>query len=74
MNRGFTESIVGLTDAESRTLLEMLFAHVTDPNLHYRHRWSAGDVVIWDERCTQHFAVADYLPHRREMGRCVVRV
>jgi len=73
VNRGFTESIVGFSDAESRALLDLLFDHVTNPNLQYRHRWSPGDVVIWDERCTQHFAVADYMPHRREMGRCVVR-
>jgi taurine dioxygenase len=73
VNRGFTESIVGLTDAESEALLTLLFDHVTNPNFQYRHQWSPGDVVIWDERCTQHFAVADYMPHRREMGRCVVR-
>jgi taurine dioxygenase len=74
VNRGFTERIVELTDAESDALLGMLFAHVMNPNFQYRHRWSMGDVVMWDERCTQHFAVADYMPHRREMARCVVRV
>ena len=37
------------------------------------HHWRLGDVVVWDERCTQHFAVADSLPERREMGRAVVR-
>jgi taurine dioxygenase len=39
-----------------------------------RHSWHVGEVAIWDERCTQHFAVADYMPERREMGRVAVRV
>jgi len=51
----------------------MLVAHAAQPNHQFRHRWRLGDVVVWDERCTQHFAVADFLPSRREMGRAVVR-
>lgn len=74
VNRGFTESIVGLHDEESRALLDLLFAHCDNPNFQFRHTWVAGDVVVWDERCTQHYAVADYMPHRREMGRIAVRV
>jgi taurine dioxygenase len=74
VNSGFTESIVGLHPAESEALLRVLVAHAANPNFQYRHHWRLGDVVVWDERCTQHFAVADYLPERREMGRAVVRV
>ncbi len=73
VNAGFTESIVGLHAAESEALLRLLVAHAANPNFQYRHHWRLGDVVVWDERCTQHFAVADYLPERREMGRAVVR-
>jgi taurine dioxygenase len=73
VNAGFTESIVGLRPVESDALLQMLVAHAAHPNYQYRHHWRLGDVVVWDERCTQHFAVADYLPERREMGRAVVR-
>ncbi|MCU0311474.1 MAG: TauD/TfdA family dioxygenase [Acidimicrobiales bacterium] len=73
VNRGFTESIVGLHPEESRAVLGILFAAAEDPNHQFRHHWSPGDVVIWDERCTQHFAVADYMPERREMGRVAVR-
>lgn len=73
VNAGFTESIVDLRPEESAALLGLLVDHAASPNFQYRHQWSPGDVVMWDERCTQHFAVADYLPHRREMGRVVVR-
>jgi len=64
---------VGLHPDESAVLLELLTAQATQPNIQFRHHWSPGDVVIWDERCTQHFAVADYMPERREMGRVAVR-
>ena len=73
VNAGFTESIVGLRPEEGEPLLRMLVTHASHPNFQYRHHWRLGDVVVWDERCTQHFAVADYLPERREMGRAVVR-
>ncbi len=73
VNLGFTESIVGLHPEESAALLGLLTAQAAEPNIQFRHHWSLGDVVIWDERCTQHFAVADYMPERREMGRVAVR-
>ena len=73
VNAGFTESIVGLHPDESDALLGLLTAQAAQPNIQFRHHWSPGDVVIWDERCTQHFAVADYMPERREMGRVAVR-
>jgi taurine dioxygenase len=50
----------GMTDEESQPLLEFLYAHASRPEFLYRHRWSAGDVVMWDNRCTIHYAVHDY--------------
>jgi taurine dioxygenase len=73
VNKEFTDHIVGLEPAESAALLGFLVDHATNPNFQVRHRWTVGEVAIWDERCTQHFAVADYLPERREMGRVAVR-
>jgi taurine dioxygenase len=69
VNKEFTRSIVGMHPDESAALLGFLTDHVTSPNFQVRYHWDVGDVAIWDERCTQHFAVADYLPERREMAR-----
>lgn len=72
VNREFTAEIVGMHPAESAALLGFLTSHATHPNFQLRHTWQVGDVAIWDERCTQHFAVADYQPERREMARVAV--
>lgn len=72
VNRSFTQHIVGMLKAESDRLLEYLFAHIETPNNQVRFRWSKGAVAMWDNRCTQHFAVADYLPAYRRMHRVIV--
>jgi taurine dioxygenase len=69
VNRGFTRRICGLHEDESDALLRVLIDHTTSPNFQVRWNWSVGDVVMWDERCTQHFAVADFFPLRREVAR-----
>lgn len=69
VNRQFTRSIVGMSPAESAMLLDVLCTTAESPNLQYRHHWSVGDVMVWDERATQHFAAADHYPRRREMAR-----
>jgi len=63
---------VGMNPKESAVLLELLTDVATNPNLQMRYSWTPGDVAIWDQRVTQHFAVADYLPERREMARVAV--
>ena len=60
VNPGFTSHIVGFHPSESRALLEFLFAHMTQPEFIYRHRWQARDLILWDNRCTMHYAIADY--------------
>ena len=50
----------GMTEAESRPLLQFLYEHCTRPEFVYRHRWGQGDVVMWDNRCTLHYAIHDY--------------
>jgi taurine dioxygenase len=72
VNRSFTQHIVGLLKAESDRLLEYLFSHIETPNVQVRFRWSNGAVAMWDNRCTQHFAVADYLPAYRRMHRVII--
>ena len=53
-------------------LLAFLRRHMDEPRFHVRWRWSEGDVAIWDERSTNHRAVADHWPQRREVRRCEI--
>jgi alpha-ketoglutarate-dependent 2,4-dichlorophenoxyacetate dioxygenase len=46
--------VVGWPVAEGRALIEELVAFATRPEFVYRHHWSVGDLVIWDNRCTMH--------------------
>lgn len=58
-----TSRITHLLDVpkhESAALLAFLRAHASAPQYQYRQRWTAGDVVLWDNRSTWHFAVDDY--------------
>jgi taurine dioxygenase len=72
VNEGFTTHINGIKPRESEALLEFLFAHAGQPEFILRWRWTVGDVAFWDNRNTQHYAVADYLPERRTMHRATV--
>jgi taurine dioxygenase len=72
VNEGFTTHINGIKPRESEALLKFLFAHAGQPEFTLRWRWAAGDVAFWDNRNTQHYAVADYLPERRTMHRATV--
>jgi alpha-ketoglutarate-dependent 2,4-dichlorophenoxyacetate dioxygenase len=47
-------SIEGMGVAQSRRLLDELLDWCTRAHCVYRHRWSAGDLVMWDNRCTMH--------------------
>jgi taurine dioxygenase len=54
LNRLMTEYIVGMPREESNALLESLFDHQEQPQFIYEHRWTRGDLVIWDNRCVLH--------------------
>ena len=43
-----------MTDEESEALMKELIIHATQRQFVYAHRWCAGDLVIWDDRCTMH--------------------
>lgn len=47
-------------------------AHITKPEFQVRWRWQPNDIAIWDNRVTQHYANADYLPQRRIMHRATI--
>lgn len=72
VNECFTMHIVDRTARESRRLLNYLLDHINRPEHQVRFRWRAGSIAMWDNRCTQHYAVADYLPNYRCMNRITV--
>ena len=49
-------SISGLAEAEARATIELLYAHSTADGNTYRHAWSPGDIVMWDNGCVLHRA------------------
>jgi alkyl sulfatase len=69
---GFARQIVGLPPDVSRDLLRVFASYVTRSEHVVRWRWSAGDVAIWDNRATQHYAVNDYGDAHRVMQRVTV--
>jgi taurine dioxygenase len=59
VNADYTTSIDGMTEEESIPLLHYLYGHACRPELTCRHQWSAGDVVLWDNRSLLHCVVSD---------------
>jgi taurine dioxygenase len=60
VNPVFTAHVEGLSRLESERLLDLLYDHTTSPEHVVRWRWRAGDVAMWDNRATSHYAAADY--------------
>ena len=65
-------SFENMTAAESRPILDYLYAHCPKPDRSYRHIWRPGDVVMWDNRCTMHYAVHDHGDADRVMHRVTI--
>jgi taurine dioxygenase len=69
---GYTIGIDGLPDDEAQPLLRELFEHQARPGFVYRHRWSQGTLLLWDNRCLVHAATGGYQGHRRLLHRITV--
>lgn len=69
INAVYTVRLEGMTDAESAPILNYLNDHSTRPEFTCRIRWSENALTIWDNRCTQHYAINDYHGHARLMHR-----
>ena len=70
VNELMTESIEGLSDAESRAALDEIFALQKEKRFCYEHVWQKRDLVMWDNRCTLH-ARTDFPRNERRLLRRV---
>jgi len=59
INRDYTTNFLDWTREESLSIFNHLFERIEQPKFIYRHHWEVGDVLIWDNRCTQHAVVND---------------
>lgn len=72
-NPGYSMRINELPEDESDRILAFLFEHQLQPKFQYKHRWSVGDVLMWDNMGTLHNAIPDYTPEEpRYIKRCQV--
>jgi len=63
----------GMSDEESKPLIDYLNRHATRSEFVYRHQWKPHDIVLWDNRCTMHQALGDFDPAQsRYMERSTV--
>lgn len=68
----YTAGIDGLTEHESRPILQFLLEHITQPAFTCRLRWARNTFVIWDNRLCLHQAFNDHDGYRRELYRTTI--
>ena len=69
VNAVYTVRLEGMTEEESAPILNFLYDHSTRPEFTCRIKWRDNALAVWDNRCTQHYAVNDYHGHARIMHR-----
>ena len=72
VNCAHTSHFVGMTRDESAPILDFLFRHLSRPEFTCRFAWCDGSLALWDNRCSQHYALNDYHGHRRLMLRVTI--
>ncbi|EYS87460.1 taurine dioxygenase [Cupriavidus sp. SK-4] len=72
VSMGYTIGIDGMSDEEAAPVLRALFDHQAQPEFVYRHRWSQGMLMVWDNRCVNHAATGGYDGHDRLLHRITV--
>lgn len=73
VNVAHTARFKGMTEAESKPILDYLFQHQIRPEFTCRFVWQPGSLAFWDNRCAQHNPVNDYHGHRRIMHRITLQ-
>jgi alpha-ketoglutarate-dependent 2,4-dichlorophenoxyacetate dioxygenase len=70
---GHCVGVVGMDATEGHALVEQLYAHCTQDKYVYRHQWTEGDIVIWENRCVLHAATPLHSDrYRRDMRRVTI--
>jgi taurine dioxygenase len=73
VNVAHTARFEGMTEEESKPLLQFLFQHQVKPEFTCRFVWQVGSLALWDNRCAQHNPVNDYHGHKRVMHRITLQ-
>ncbi len=73
VNPGFTVGLKDLPGAQGKSLLKLLYNHMTAPEFLVRYKWQPGTLAFWDNRTTMHYGIYDYGDARRVMHRVVLR-
>jgi len=69
----YSQRLLGLSDKESESVLRFLFDHINTPEFHVRLHWRPGIIAVWEERITQHRAVADGAVGPRKLKRLTIK-
>lgn len=72
VNPGYTTHIKNVSKIESNHILNLLYEHCLQPENILRVKWNVGDVVIWDNTNTMHYATNDYSDYNRKMRRITI--
>ena len=72
INPSFTHHIIGMNATDSSNLLNYLFSFMNKPEFQVRFKWTKNTIAMWDNRCTMHYAIGDYMPLHRKMHRVTV--
>jgi len=72
INPAYTYRFEGMTEEESKPLIDFLCEFAIRPAFTCRFRWEPGSLALWDNRNTMHFAINDYEGHRRLMHRYTI--
>jgi len=70
INRMFATRFEGMSQEESKPLIDFLGSHISRPEFGCRISWKPGQVVMWDNRFTLHYPSNDFTGHRRLLIRC----
>jgi taurine dioxygenase len=69
VNKSYTVGFEGMSEAESKPLLDFLMEHGNRPEFTFRFRYEKGSIAFWDNRSAKHIALGDTGPFRRLMRR-----